>query len=592
MSRARHILLLLPLLVLAACPQQPRRFPLADPLWEDQDRNHVPVEPEEYYSGMIADVGDKTLFRPASRFFTFPLPGESVNVNALDEVPNSSWFHNRIGHHPMTPEQAATGACEGVPAADPTKGPWLVAGAKPDGANPGFFVKTPQGKFLFKFDGPVQPQRATAGDVIGSRIYHAAGYHTPCNRVVWFQRDILKIAPGATAKNRYGEKFPVTRKEIDQVLSKAYRLKDGTLRASTSAFLPGKPIGPFTYTGRRSDDPNDVFNHEDRRELRGGRLLAAWINHWDAREQNSLNVWIKEGGRSFIRHYYIDFGDTMGSRWEWDGISKRLGNSYYLSFQHVLVDLLTLGIYDRPWYNLKINSEAEIFGYFSKEHFVPSKWLSAYPNEAFDRMTFRDALWMVRIISRFSDDHVRAFVKQGQLSNPRDEEYLVRTLLARRDAILREYLTKYAPLDRFRLVRRGKAADKRRQSLCFEDLAVRHKLVKARDVVYKFRFMGGKKLDKELGWLQFQPDPDHPHRSCVLLPVGDKRPADLAGAGARDDHPLRYGVLRIFVHQAPTLPPTSNMEVHFYDLGQERGYRLVGIQRMPELLMPDLPAEY
>ena len=30
-------------------------------------------------------------------------------------------------------------------------------------------------------------------------------------------------------------------------------------------------------------------------------------------------------------------------------------------------------------------------------------------------MTFRDALWMVRIISRFSDEHIRAMVAPGQL---------------------------------------------------------------------------------------------------------------------------------------------------------------------------------
>ena len=201
-------------------------------------------------------------------------------------------------------------------------------------------------------------------------------------------------------------------------------------------------------------------------------------------------------------------------------------------------------------------------------------------------------MWMVRIISRFSDAHVRAIVKAGQFSNPSDEAYAISTLIKRRDKILKEYLTRHAPLDRFRLVRRKKGKDKQAQSLCFEDLATKHRLVRPRGVLYKFRFMAGEALDRELGWLQFQPDRDHPHRSCVLLPIGDKRPADLAGAGARDDHPLRYGVLQIFVHQRPTLPPTSNMEVHFYDLGPDRGYRLVGIRRLPEMLMPDLPANY
>ncbi len=573
------------LLCFTSCAQGPRRFPLAPPLWEDRDRNHVPQEPAEYYSGLLADVPDKTFWRPLAQFFAFPLPGEAVNVNSLDEVPNSSWFQNRIGMHDMTPAEAARGNCSG-PWLDPKKGPWVVSGAKPDGANPGFFIKAPEGTFLLKFDGPVGPQRATAADVIGSKIYHAAGYHAPCNQVVWFRRDIIKIGPKATTKNKYGEKSPVTKEDVDKVLRMAYRLKDGTLRCSASKFLPGKPLGPWKYNDRRSDDPNDVVNHEDRRELRGARLLAAWLNHSDAREQNTLDVWSKQGGRNFIRHYYIDFGDCFGSRWDWDGLTRRLGHSYYFDPEHVLFDFLSLGLISRPWNRATINKEAEIFGYFSAQDFVPSRWRVAYPNPSFSRMTYRDALWMVRIISRFSDAHIKAMVRAGQLTDPRAEAYLVRTLIKRRDIILQEYLTRYAPLDRFRLVRRkpGKAE----QSLCFEDLAVKHKLVKHRKVLYKMRFLGGDKLERELGWLQFNPDPEHPSRSCVVFPIGDTRPADLATAKAADNDPLRYGVLKIYIHQKPTLPPTSSMWLHFYDLGPKRGYRLVGIDRRPKPVMPDL----
>ena len=55
--------------------------------------------------------------------------GESVNVNALDEVRDSSWFTNRIGRFPMTPEQVRRGPCQGPPL-DPNS-TWTVAGAKP-----------------------------------------------------------------------------------------------------------------------------------------------------------------------------------------------------------------------------------------------------------------------------------------------------------------------------------------------------------------------------------------------------------------------------------------------------------------------------
>ena len=586
-SRLSGLGLLVGLLVglLSSCATAPRRFPLAPPLWQDSDQGALKNKPGKYYSGMIADVADKILFRPVARLFYFPLSSDAANVNAIDEVPNSSWFTNRIGLFSMSTAEVAQGSCtdKGL---DPNVGPWLVVGAKPDGANPGFFIKAKSGTYLLKFDGPMQPKRATAADVIGSRIYHAAGYNAPCNRVVYFRKSILKIGKGAKSTNAYGEKTPLTQKEVDQVLAMAFRKKNGIMRAAASRFLPGKPLGPFRYNNRRSDDKNDVIRHENRRELRGARLLAAWVNHFDAREQNTLDLLVKREGRQFIKHYYIDFGDCFGSRWDWDGISRRLGHSYYFDAEHVAVDLVSLGLVKRPWHRAKINKDAEIFGYYSSDLFVPSKWQAAYPNPAFDAMNFRDALWMVRIISRFTDEHIKAMIKEGQIDDPRAEAYLLKTLIKRRDMIVGEYLRKYAPLDRFRLVRRK--AKQRTQSLCFEDTAVKHRLVPPKDVLYKMRFFAGKNWDRQLGWLQFSPDAEHPHRSCVVMPIGDKRPADLAPKGAADDHALRYGVLKIFIHQRPTLPPTSSIWLHLYDLGPQRGYRLVGIERQPKPKMPDL----
>ena len=136
----------------------PRRFALADPLWEDSDQNHVLKIPSEYYTGLASDVADKTIFHPLARIFRFPLPGNAVNVNAVDEVPNSSWFTNRIGMFAMTLDDVAKGACEG-PQLDPKQGPWVVVSAKPNGANPGFFIKSPTGRYLLKFDGPVRNLR-------------------------------------------------------------------------------------------------------------------------------------------------------------------------------------------------------------------------------------------------------------------------------------------------------------------------------------------------------------------------------------------------------------------------------------------------
>jgi hypothetical protein len=254
-----------------------------------------------------------------------------------------------------------------------------------------------------------------------------------------------------------------------------------------------------------------------------------------------------------------------------------VGHAHYLDLGEIAADLLTLGFYPRPWYRAAVNPAAEIFGYYGWKDFVPSRWKPIYPNPAFSRMTWRDALWIVRIIARFTDRHLEAIVARAHLRDTRARRYLVRALAERRDRILREYLARYVPLDRFRLVRRTPGS--KTQSLCFDNLAIRHGVARGDRVVYKARMMGGERLERELGWFQLRPAPTHPAWSCIQLPLGDRRPADLAPSGAAPDHPLRYGVLRVLVLGHGGTARRTRVDLHFYDEGPARGFVLVGIRR-------------
>ena len=53
-------------------------------------------------------------------------------------------------------------------------------------------------------------------------------------------------------------------------------------------------------------------------------MFAAWLNHVDAKGINSLSALVTENGRTFIRHYLLDFGSALGSaaigpREGWEG---------------------------------------------------------------------------------------------------------------------------------------------------------------------------------------------------------------------------------------------------------------------------------
>ena len=50
-------------------------------------------------------------------------------------------------------------------------------------------------------------------------------------------------------------------------------------------------------------------------------------------------------------------------------------------------------------------------------------------------MTDQDAYWAAKIVMSFTEKEIRAIVGTGQLSDPEAEDYLVETLLARRDKI-------------------------------------------------------------------------------------------------------------------------------------------------------------
>jgi hypothetical protein len=558
------------LVVLAlGCSRDPGRFPLAPTLWRDADDVPFGPPPEEYISPMVWDVGDQSLFYPLTRAFVIDPAGEAVDVNALDEVPDSSWFENRIGQHPMTPEQTALGPC--APGSGPPPTPWVVTGAKPNGANPGFIIKDASGqRHLVKFDGVVQGPRATSADVIVSKLYYAAGYSVPCNRVVYFDPATVSIKDGAKAEDASGNEVPLTQGHLDEVYAKAQVAPDGTLRASSSLFLTGKPIGPFTYQGTDDADPNDVIPHQDRRELRGMRLLAAWTQHFDAREQNTLSTWIETGpDQGFVRHNVIDFGDCFGSVWEPPTLGRRIGHSHYFDLDETLSDWLSFGVRTRPWDTARFGPSGKVFAYYGVDDFVPEDWKAGYPNPAFSRMSERDGAWMARIIARFSDAHLRQLVQIAQLGSPALDAELLRLLVGRRDRVLERYLTRLSPLAHPALRRRASA------DLCLLDVVAESGVRPGRERSYAVTaYPAGAPVRIE------HVRATAGHRVCASLPRA-------AGASAASPAYLIVD----WVSQSAGHTPEFPARVHLYDRGAD-GFAIAGLERVDSFEPPTLDSTH
>ena len=528
----------------------------AAPLWNDPDRHPFKDRPNENPPTLVWDGADHSVFRPISRFFAVDPGGEAANVNSWDEVPDSSWFTNRIGRFPMSSEEMAAGPCT-TPPLD-TSAPITVVSGKSDGATPGFVVKGLNGqRYLLKVDDVDQAPRPTAADAIGARIYYATGFTVPCNRVVFVDRARLSIAAGATIKTWTGGKAPFTTADLDMMLTHATRLRDGRYRLLASQWLDGKPIGPWRYEGTRGDDPNDVIPHEDRRELRGSRLLAAWLGHTDARAQNTLDTWIDAGhGYGWVRHDLVDFSDCFGSIWEPVELGRRIGHAYWLDIGAMAADFVTLGVIERPWDTARFGRSGKVFGYYAVDDFDPSSWVMEYPNSAFSRMTERDGAWMARIIAHFTDERLRRIIRTGQLDSRFLEDELFRILRGRRDAILRRYLSRLSPLAQPEV-----RADPGGSALCAHDLAVLSGIAAGSRYAATLREGGGP--PRQL------PVQARGAEVCVKLPRASPE-ADSAAAG---DAVVEMSVV------ARERTPVGLLRVH---LRKSRSkVRVVGLERVP-----------
>jgi hypothetical protein len=560
----------------AGCGSGERRFPLRDPVWRDPDlqpvwarchREPTPKEPEHVScapavdpSPLIWDGADNLVFRPLSETLGVVADGESVDVNSMDEVPDSSWFTNRIGVRPMPAEQVALGACtpplllDGTTAAD---GTWVIDKGKGDGSTDGFRVAVPgHGKYLFKADDGDTPEHASAAQSVGARVYYAAGYKTTCEQVVYFRRAALKLTPGLRWKHNFGDEEAFGEKQLDAVLGHCARRGD-LIRMQASAWIVGANLGGFPYQGTRADDANDVVPHEDRRELRAKRVVNAWIDRFDDRRGNTLDLWVParpgvaDGSPGHVEHYQMDTSEALGSEWNWNEISRRLGYAYVFDWGELATNFVTLGTRVNTWDTVQKVRGKELFAYFNVSDFVPDAWKDEYPIAAFSRMTERDAAWMARILARFTPETVRTIAGAAAFTDPADTTYLVDVLEGRLQKILERYLTRLSPITDVHL--------EGRDVLCGTDLAEWRALRRPTAFRYAARPLGGP-------WLDVERRPEA--GVCVHLTHA------ASDGGSADDDPRRYVRVRLEDGVAP-----GPLVVHLYDLGPSRGFRVAGLER-------------
>ena len=455
-----------------------RWFPDRPVAWFERDDANVPSPPAGNH---LQDLDETLILRDGlanevDRVLALENHRTAKDVNALDEVPCSTWFCARNHLHPMTPEEAAAGP----PAVAPVP-PFTIVKGKDQGAATGWQVADAQGrKFMLKVDPIGHLGLATGGEMIGYRIFHAAGYHVPGAFSADVMPQDLKIDPRATFKLFGVQKRSLTRARVDSQLTGVARFPDGRVRAVAVPWVQGQILGGFDLIGRRDDDPNDRIPHEDRRSLRASWMLFAWLSVLDPSAINTLDSYVEEGGRHFVRHYHFDFGCSFGSSTT-HVQSPHQDGEYPVEVGRTLRALVSLGLYHRPFEDQRAEWQRLValypsIGYFPAETFDPDEYRTNRKLPTHVRMTDRDAYWGAKVVTSFTDQQLAAIVTTARLAAP-DAAYIDYALRVRRDIIGRRYLRAMAAVEEPMVSEDG-------AQVCFHDLTLGRRYAEPWEVRY------------------------------------------------------------------------------------------------------------
>jgi hypothetical protein len=524
----------------------PRFYP-DDPIArepESQDASKARVYEIEQMYEMVRNLFVTPEYKPSG--------ARAENINTIDEVPDSSWFTNRVGSKPITIEELVKGPVEGAP---PDPSHWVLTREKTAGAHPGFTATDAKGETWFlEFDPPYFAEGATGAVEVATKIFWGLGYNQVESFLTTFDPAKASINPTATLRRPSGKRTPFTQDDVNAILERVHRNQDGTYRVIAGRLIKGKILGNFTFNGSRTDDPNDIVPHERRRELRGLRVFAAWTNLTDLKSANTLDSLVTVNGRSIVKHYLQDVGSTFGmcnELYEWD-----LSWENFVQGDTTWRRLASFGFALSPWQTVNYVEYPSV-GKFEGDVFDPRKWRPQTTTVAILEMRDDDAFWAARKVVAFSDEMIRAAVHSGQFSNPEAEKYLADVLIKRKKKIAEAYLPAINPIVDPRLDANGR--------LTFSNAAVDAGVAQA-------------PASYRASWSSFD---NTTNESRAITETVSPSPAMQAPAGL----PTAPGsFVAIEISADDTTHPSWSTPIRTYFQREGATWKLVGLERVPENL--------
>jgi hypothetical protein len=438
-------------------PVEGRSAPVDSSVCVDRDDTAIPMPAERdpnlgahlFREGVIEQIGAALDIPDKIIWALQPLGVErnqrAANINKYDEVPASTWFTPRNHVRSLSPEQVRNGPKGPIRPVPPL----TITSAKQGGVTPGFQVKDAAGhRWILKLDPKGYPQLGSGAAVVSGRLIWAAGYNFPQDEAISFQRSDLVI-DDEVRRGKNGER-PLTEPLLDALLALAAQGRDGRYYAAASLYLDGKPDGPLSFRGKRKDDPNDWYHHKNRRELRALYVFYAWLNNWDIKDHQSLDMFHEAGDstKGHLVHNMLDASASLGAAGQGP---KALPNGYEqrMDFGWIFRRIVTLGFIVEPWRKVDQESGIPSVGNLDAEGFKPKRWKPYQYLAPFREMTNADAYWGAKLVASFTDAQIHAAIDAAGYEDSRAPDYLFRMLVERRNRIARTWFSIVTPLDFF-----------------------------------------------------------------------------------------------------------------------------------------------
>ena len=344
----------------------------------------------------------------------FPTAGD---VNALDEVPRSTWYD---------PEAAAQRGVPKATALRPTP-PLQVLDEEPLTTDDALVVLDSSGsRYELVADPPGHAGLATGADVLGGYLLRSLGLHAP---MAW----VLEVRDSGitTDSEKSRARFSAWAKTKEVPTG-------GVRRVSATRWPGGIDVGVTSDFSTRSGDPNDETAHNDRRTVRAMKIFGDWIGFSRFGVRHTRDVYVGKPDEGHLVHYVVGTSKAFGTEdlRERPALDDGGGGLWW--------NLVTFGLSPTS-VRAPVGSGYPCLGYLPST-LEPGQYDVSPPYSPFVRFTPADEYWAAKQMASAGDDALRSGIAAADLPDMA-ATHLLRVLQNRRRILIDHGMSVVTPLD-------------------------------------------------------------------------------------------------------------------------------------------------